>query len=72
MNILVFYPFQVLVFAVVAAFLLLISSALIADGVKGSGSFFDKLRAAAVSFNLACNVIIDILTIITWPRLRVC
>ena len=59
MKILVFHAFQVLVFAVVAALLLLISSSLLADKAKGPGSLADKLRAAVVSFNLACNVIID-------------
>lgn len=54
--------FQVLVFAVIVAFLLLISSSLIADNAeewKGwgfwLGSNLDKLRAAAVSCILAFN-----------------
>ena len=51
------FSFQVFVFAVVAAVLLLLSSALIADTVAGFRGFatFDKIRAAAVSLSLLHN-----------------
>ena len=50
------FSFQVFVFAVVAAILLLLSSALIADAVAGyRGSLVDRIRAAAVSLSLLHN-----------------
>ena len=53
------FSFQVFVFAVVAAILLLLSSALLADMVTDYLGFFpketDKIRAAAVSLSLLYN-----------------
>ena len=53
------FSFQVFVFAVVAAILLLLSSALIADEVAGYRGYFDsvadRIRAAAVSLSLLHN-----------------